>query len=439
MKILNLLQNPYAPNCAVIPHENASGGEGAGASVSNQPLDMPATDEVSPDLLEADIESEVLKMKPSSTPIDQIMRHGTAKKTDSMEVGYYAVDVRPEKATLSTAYTQPGAPTTNDTRVTLTTSNNDLFDITDTILFPEIQGAPDDFTGTAGSLVVRVVAKTDDGKLIVMALNGVSANGVDGLTPSLAEGAKMVRMGRAAGELEVQSPMLETLPTKKTNYCQIFKMQVEQSSLLAIHKKEADWSWSDLEENAIYEFRRGVEKSFLFGQKSKIYDTVKKQYIYTTGGIWHQTNKSFQYTAGSFSTENFVDLAKQAFVGNNGSNKRVLIGGSDFIATISKIHLDKHLNSTDQEVVWGITWNKIVTNFGTIYCLHDEVFDQVGMPGNAFILDPEFLSKRTFVPFGKLDLDLKKAGVRNTDARVLTEISCPVLKYPEAHMKIIAV
>lgn len=438
MKILSFFENAYAPNCAVIPHENASGGEGAGATIGNQPLDTTIVDEVSPELLQADIEREVLKMKPSSTPIDQIMRHATAKKTDSMEVGYYAVDVRPERATLATAYTQPGSPTSNDVRVTLTCSNNDLFDLTDTILFPGVPGAADDFTGTPGSLVVRVVAKTDDGKLIVMALNGTSANGVSGLCPSIPQGSKMVRMGRAAGELEVQSPMLETLPTKKTNYCQIFKMQVEQSSLLAIHKKEADWSWSDLEENAIYEFRRGVEKSFLFGQKSKIYDAVKKQYIYTTGGIWHQTSKEFQYTAGSFTTENFVDLAKQAFVGNNGSNKRVLIGGSDFIATISKIHLDKHLTSTDQEVVWGITWNKIVTNFGTIYCLHDEVFDQVGMPGNGLILDPEFLSKRTLVPFGKMDLDLKKAGVRNTDARVITEISCAVLKYPDAHMKIIA-
>lgn len=429
----SILFDPYSNmNMAVIPNEG-----GAGAAVTNQPLDMPVTDEVAPDLLEADIEREVLKMKPSSTPIDQIMRHATSKKTDSMEVGYYAVDVRPERSKIKGTYSQPESPTANDARVTITTENDDLFDVTDTILFPDVNGAPNDFTGAEGALVVRVVAKTDDGKLVVMALNGVTTGGVTGLCPNIPDGSAMVRMGRAAGELEVQSPMLESLPTKKTNYCQIFKMQVEQSSLLAIHKKEADWSWSDLEENAIYEFRRGVEKSYLFGQKSKIYDAVKKQYIFTTGGIWHQTDKEFVYNPEDFTPATFVDLMKQAFVGNNGSEKRILIGGSDFIAMVSKLTTDRYLHAQDQEVKWGITWNKIISNFGTLYCLHDEIFDQVGMPGNAFILDPEFLSKRVFQPFGKMDLDLKTSGQRNTDARVITEISCPVLKYPEAHLKIV--
>ena len=36
-------------------------------------------------------------------------------------------------------------------------------------------------------------------------------------------------------------------------------------------------------------------------------------------------------------------------------------------------------------------------------------------------------------------LDLKKSGQRNSDAVVLTEASCLVLRYPEAHMRIIGV
>ena len=35
-------------------------------------------------------------------------------------------------------------------------------------------------------------------------------------------------------------------------------------------------------------------------------------------------------------------------------------------------------------------------------------------------------------------LDLKSAGVRNTDALVLTEASCLVLRYPKAHVRITA-
>ncbi len=41
------------------------------------------------------------------------------------------------------------------------------------------------------------------------------------------------------------------------------------------------------------------------------------------------------------------------------------------------------------------------------------------------------------VPFQAENLDLRKSGQRNTDAVVLTEASCLVLRYPNAHMKVI--
>ena len=36
-------------------------------------------------------------------------------------------------------------------------------------------------------------------------------------------------------------------------------------------------------------------------------------------------------------------------------------------------------------------------------------------------------------------LDLRRSGVRNTDAVVLTEASCLVLRYPQSHMRVIGV
>ena len=46
-------------------------------------------------------------------------------------------------------------------------------------------------------------------------------------------------------------------------------MQVEQSTLAKIGKKEVDWSFSDLEEDGIYDMRLGMEGSFMFGVKRK--------------------------------------------------------------------------------------------------------------------------------------------------------------------------
>ena len=66
-----------------------------------------------------------------------------------------------------------------------------------------------------------------------------------------------------------------------------------------------------------------------------------------------------------------------------------------------------------------------------------EIFDECGMAECGMVIDPEYLQKYSHVPFSTESLNLKKSGLRNTDALVLTEASCLVLRYPNAHMRII--
>ena len=70
--------------------------------------------------------------------------------------------------------------------------------------------------------------------------------------------------------------------------------------------------------------------------------------------------------------------------------------------------------------------------------LLSETFDQCGHPDDAMIIDPEYLTKYCHIPFNAEKLDLRATGVRNTDAIVVTEASCLVLRYPSAHMRIVA-
>ena len=85
---------------------------------------------------------------------------------------------------------------------------------------------------------------------------------------------------------------------------------------------------------------------------------------------------------------------------------------------------------------WGIDFSEIRSKFGTLYVLLSEVFDEVGMPDNGMVIDPEYLQKYSHIPFSTEALNLKASGVRNVDALVLTEASCLVLRYPKAHMRI---
>ena len=70
--------------------------------------------------------------------------------------------------------------------------------------------------------------------------------------------------------------------------------------------------------------------------------------------------------------------------------------------------------------------------------LHSEVFDQSGHPNDGFIIDPDYITKYVHIPFNAEKLDLRLSGQRNTEAVVLTEASCLVLRYPNAHLRLIA-
>ena len=67
--------------------------------------------------------------------------------------------------------------------------------------------------------------------------------------------------------------------------------------------------------------------------------------------------------------------------------------------------------------------------------IHSELFDLFDMSDCGFALDPEFLVKRVHLSWTRNVLDLKAAGIRNTDAVVIQEVACLYLKYPKAHAR----
>ena len=87
-------------------------------------------------------------------------------------------------------------------------------------------------------------------------------------------------------------------------------------------------------------------------------------------------------------------------------------------------------------IKWGLDFHEISSKFGKLYVIHSEIFDDCNRSNSGLIFDPEYIQKWSHVPFGSQSLDLKKAGIRNTDALVLTEASCMTLRYPDAHMRV---
>ena len=413
-------------------------GVAGGRHVAAEPLTTDLTRELSPDLLLKEIDRRIVKIRPMATPIDQLSRWAGAKKAGSMIVDYYSVDTRPTVSKVTKEHTWDGDSMGNNV-VQLKVENAEVFEPSETVLVKGVHGyEPDGQTESNHDLVLYVVGKDKSaGSLSVIAVNGLKDGETENCVPTIPLDSVLVRMGRAASELDVQTAQFEALPKKAQNYCQIFKMQIEQSTLQRIANKEVGWTFSDQEEAAVYDMRLGMEKNYLFGVKARISDPEKNDTVLLTGGIWHQAGGEFTYKKGELNQNAVISMMRQAFTGNAGTKRKVLIGGSGLIEQLNQLDSTKVVMAGESIVKWGIDFSEMRSKFGRLYVLLSEVFDECGMENNGMIIDPEYLQKYSHIPFTTEQLNLKQAGVRNTDAIVLTEASCMTLRYPKAHLRIV--
>ena len=394
-------------------------GVSNGVHVSGVPLTTEVTNQAVPGLLTNAIDKAVVKIRPMATPIDQISRMGHVRSVDSMDVDYYSVDTRVDSDSVISAEVSAETAGDDNPLYVLTVSHPSRFEATETF------GYGADGVDSVG----YVVEKNADGTLLCASVKGDLSE--------LASGGKIIRMGRAATQLDIQSPQFSALPVKNTNYCQIFKMQIEQSVVMKLSHKEIGWDFTDQQEAAVYDMRMGMEKQFLFGKKAKVYDPRKQETVTFTGGIWDQAGKEIDVTLNGFDSKALVDMLRQAFTDNSGSRRKVLIAGSELIAALNRIEHTHVITARDQVTAWGIDFSELQSKFGRLYVVFSDIFDVMGMAGNGIIVDPEYIQKHVFIPFNAERLDLRGSGQRNTEAMVLTEASCLTLRYPEAHARVI--
>lgn len=436
--------------------EAGNGGAGAGnEGIASETAGRAATGDDNPEFYSKDIDKKITKIRPMATPIDQISRFATAEKANSFEVKYYAVGTRPIKTSVKTATSK-----STGTSMKLEVEDPSMFTLDDTIRVVGTK-AITDYRGAAYTtykgkaipdLELCVCGKADDGQPLVYAVNGEIVDNQPIGVPALKKGAILVRMGKSCGELDVQTGRFNNLPTSEVQYCQNFMIQVEQSTFDKLAAKEVDWNFSDLEEDTIYDMRLAMENTYLFGDMGKINHVTKDGMAqWFTKGLWWMAGKDIEighiataedlkkdYNEGDvvITDNELVDISKDLFVGTGIGNKRkVIIAGSDVVTALSKIKSEK-FRLKDSVEVWNMKFKSWETDFGELDVIHSELFDLNGMSDSAFALDPEFLKKKVHLSWARNVLDLKKAGIRNTDAVVIQEVACLYLTNPKAHARL---
>lgn len=398
-----------------------------GAMINGEPLTTSTTAALAPGLLLTEIDRRVTRIRPTATPVDQISRCGGCRQAGSMVVEYYSVGSKPDTATISMF--KPGSKIGDVQTYTLGV-DHDIFQESETILcVGTTLPTPTD------SVALYVMSRDEaSGQLTVIPL---FSSEMDISDVGIAVGMTVVRMGRAATELDVQTAQFEALPTKSDNYCQIFKMQIEESTYQKIANKEVGWTFSDQEEIAVMDMRLGMEKNFLFGTKQRFTNPRKREEVLTTGGIYMQAAKDFTLSNASLTEASLVEMLRKAFTGTGGgSTRKLLVGGSELISALSRIPTTHVVMGAQTYTRWGIDFNEITSKFGTLLVKYNEVFDICGHSADGLVFDPQYLTKYAHVPFKAERLDLRTSGQRNTNAVVATEASCLVLRCPDAHMRV---
>lgn len=395
------------------------------------------------------VQKKILEIKPMKCPVDQISSYANSINVDSFIYRYYSLGTRPMQTTVKTAVTAQ----TDGESVVLSVTDPGIFTADDTIRVLGIKAVTDH----KGNKYDQTSSRTPDLQLcvcerdktsqspVVFATNGnTNTNNQPILLPAIPAGTKLIRMGKAAAEIDSQTGRFSNRPTSEIQFCQNFIMQVEQTHFDQIAAKQVDWNFSDIERNAAYDMRRGREESYLFGDQAYIqHSSNDNSGSWFCKGIWWMADKDIEVGHTEtvdgvkkivISDDDLVDIAADLLTGNDASGHAIIFAGSTFLSSLNKIKSDKFkLMQTVKQ--WDLEFQSWRTTFGEIRTIYHDLFDLNGMSDCAFAIEPEYMTKIIHKSWSRNLIDLDKIGVRNSEAAILRETSALILQYAKAHAR----
>jgi len=384
------------------------------------------------DVLYNEFEKTMTLIKPDEYPLDQLIRN--TKKAYSWEgwkVTYPSVETRPIADTVATGAAEQ---TTNTPGITssIVVTNGGQWLVDDLMFFKTI-------TAYGGKpLRAQVITKSTN-TLTVMAINGYGAttNDIGYKIPAITTGTSIARYGNAKHETAASTAIYNAVPASDHNYMQIHMGQIEESILYKQHAKQIKYDLALQRLLAMYNFRNEAEASALFGARNMLSDGTNLKYF--SGGAEYFIENTLTYGTAenttTFREQDWVSITKNIFSGNSGSSRRVMFVGKDLMASIANIDtISKQLKASDsEEIIWGVRFSKVMTDFGTLLVKYHKMFDYFGYESKGMIIDTANVDKYVWEPFQKTELEFDKTGTARVESQRFHETSCFTFKYPDTH------
>lgn len=425
----------------------------------------------------AHVNPTVVEMKLESCPIDQILRASKRMTPiDSNIIYYYSIGQRPIKTKLTEKVTK----TTSGGSVTFKVENPTVFGIGDIIMVNGMLGYDDNGTDRSKMipLQLRVTSVDNDGNPTCYALNGKKnvSRGNRDIPEDIAAGTVVMRLGRAAGEKEVETGSYYSMPDKSFQYCQRFIMQVEESLIDRMMKTQVQWDFTRQEKMAMDDMRQGQELSGLFGYRSQSQGGKDVGMVYTMGGIFWEAGKDLQLghwepkmrknDKGDLvpvttkvkvtNSDGTTEVVKQVYeyvisekeltqfiaamlkgAGNSSRTKLLFVDNLIYQAFANLRSNKRIITQTEKDYQgWKLDFEKFESMGTKILIYRHDAFNSWGMDGRAFCLDARYLDKYVFGTWTRNEFNAKDLLIRNTAGVVMEEYSCWVLTFPDAHARV---
>ena len=381
-----------------------------------------STEEDNGEIHDLDLYAIVVKVRPSETPMDTLMRElKNSRKTGSIKTGGWEVGTRDVEDKVTVELT--GSSDVHDITVGL----KNMWMKDDTGLVPGVAG------GDGKPLMLYVLGKDNTNSR----LNVVAANPVDGKIPNIPANSVLLRLGNAKAETDAQTTPFALQPTPRYNFCQIHMCQVEESVVENLAKKKVAMDFSTYKEQTMWDWKRAMEYTNLFGVASVVTNPNDGKLVYTSDGLWNQVDKAWEFDASkAFDKAAYVNMTKYVFSDNNGSERKILFAGDDLIERMSDVAEFQHqIKPENVEVVHGIRFQRIVTNFGELLVKSHKLF-RGAFADSALVLDMSYITKDVYEPLHTKVLNLDESGQKRVMAHRMIEHYCLYAENLPTHCKI---
>ena len=414
------------PGSAEVTETNAN--EPTGTTVVS--AEAPETTVNEPSYKEEDLDKQIVKIRPQDTPIDTFTRSiANNQPCKSWEAGGWEIGTR---ETRDTVKADVSASATS-----IKVDNPDMWRPGDTFLVHGHSGANDSGPKLDGSgLPVQCLIKSISDDTLTIQRAGATLSAA---VPAIAEDDILVRLSPAVSELEASVEGFAIQPSTRKYFNQTHMTQVEESVIHALMKKKVAMDFGVYKEQTLWDFKRGMELSNLFGPGG-LAKNAKGELVHLATGLWWQmTQQSSVDYSDAMSDQDWNALGRALFEGNNGADRRLLFAGNGLLEQIANVKsYQKQLEAKNTEMVLGLRVFRIETPFGELLVkpmgsLFEGYYAKCGM-----VIDPNFVKKYVMEPLQTTQLDLNKTGQRRVDNAIrIHETYSLFLENLPCHRKIV--